>query len=782
MALPPQRLLNNDLFIINRITALTDVETYKINTDDIGVFLLETPQIGGGSQDNKYVNDGEINIYGKLQNTGASYLNLHSANEYCEGKLSFDEGFYITGSHMDVLITHDYATLSSELTCDDGGIDGSTTCMKLDMVWLSENIVCSGLEATGNCISIDLCDDISGLTFGGDGCLHINLCPDDGIVFHPKNGCLQLDLNYLTNSLSCDGLRPAGGDINSECIEIDMEWLTDNIRCNSATNPSAYGGSGLIDGGGCLQVDPCWVNDQLNTGNPQYVISDYDATSIDTSNCKLRVNEAWLLKWAQDNIKDIKVDGLCLTIDQPNLFKEHSTITLPEDCMKSWTEGVIDGKVEDIIGLDGIDVVGNANVAKGTVSLQVNKAYIIELIDANGGGGGGGITKINGDPCINVNMSGSTANLSFNTACAGSGGSATGACDNSLIYDPVKECLSVNFPDSCPAYEKNLSARNLYARRSGSKLEPALVLGTLDADSKGKAWTGIGSNVTNGSWTIYFNYDGWVDIDDCGGHPAASKKEDIRIIQSVACGDNVLPHFANVGLVKNSNALNGEVQCFNYRGTDESGENTMWGGAPKGGGAYTRFCFRARNNKAGYFPELQTSDVRTTLDIDTMIDDLGTVSSGAERGLASGLIRWNLKNSDETLGYPAMYMDSSELAAKYPSLVEWTATEDVFEVVETLDSDGNFEQYDHKIIPENITAENMEPGQLNETSIICAVLIANKRLKTRIDELEQKTTRAGTLNTLGIVEYTNETAAANSGLGQGEVYWDTTLNRMRAVT
>ena len=257
MALPPQRLLNNDLFIINRITALTDVETYKINTDDIGVFLLETPQIGGGSQDNKYVNDGEINIYGKLQNTGASYLNLHSANEYCEGKLSFDEGFYITGSHMDVLITHDYATLSSELTCDDGGIDGSTTCMKLDMVWLSENIVCSGLEATGNCISIDLCDDISGLTFGGDGCLHINLCPDDGIVFHPKNGCLQLDLNYLTNSLSCDGLRPAGGDINSECIEIDMVWLTDNIRCGSAGNPSADGGSGLIDGGGCLSVDPC---------------------------------------------------------------------------------------------------------------------------------------------------------------------------------------------------------------------------------------------------------------------------------------------------------------------------------------------------------------------------------------------------------------------------------------------------------------------------------------------------------------------------------------------
>ncbi len=834
MALPPQRLVNDDLFIINRITA-NDVDTFKVNANDIGIFLLEAPRPGGGNLDDKFVNDGEINIYGVLQNVGSAYLNLHSANEFCEGKLNFDEGFHITGQHMDVLITHDYATLSKELTCDDGGIDGSTTCMKLDMEWLSENIVCKGLKSTGDCISIDLCKDISGLTFGGDGCLHINLCPDKGIVYHPNNGCLQLDLNYLTLSLSCDGLRPADGDPNSTCMEIDMEWLTDNIRCGSAGNPSADGGSGLIDGGGCIEVDPCWVNNQLNSGNPQYLISDYDATSIDTSNCKLRVNEAWLLQWAKDNIQNIEIheDALCLEIDgNKNLFEDEVVINLPEDCMKTWTEGVIDGKVKDISIASGsstclqIGGTGNKNVASGEVKLKLDEDCLKTLIDGQipappaaptvgdgtlqlkagnnitisrtGGtqfsanqasgdvveweitstGGGGGTTTPPTDACDDTLDFDSTTNcLSVNLDAV-----ATKACDDSLVYDPANNCLSVNFPDSCPAYTKNVSGRAFYARHSGGKMDPAIVLGTKDANANGKAWAGIGSNVNNGSWTIYFNYEGWTDLEDCGGHPAAASKDDIRIIQSIACGDNVLPHFANVGLIKNANALNGEVQCFNYRGTDESTEGNLWGGPPQGGGAYTRFCFRARNNKAGHFPELQTSDVRTTLDIDTMIDDLGTISSGAERGLATGLIRWNLKNSDETLAYPAMYMDSSELAAKYPSLVEWTATEDVFEVVETLDSDGNFEQYDHKIIPENIKAENMEPGQLNETSIICAILIANKRLKTRIDQLEQKTTLAGTLNTLGIIEYANETAAANSGLGQGEVYWDTTLNRMRSVT
>ena len=806
MALPSQRLVNDDLFIINRITA-NDVDTYKVNADDIGVFLLEADRHPGNQPGDKYVNDGEINIYGKLQNLGDDVINLHSANEHCEGKLTFDEGFYITGNAMDVLVTLDYATLTNELTCDDGGLDGSTTCIKLDMTWLSDNIVCGdkGLEANGTCIGINLCDEHSGLTFRSSGCLEVNLCTNRAIVYHPVNGCLDVDLNWLTNQLSCDGLRPSGGDATSTCMEIDMGWLSDNIRCGSTGNPSAYAGSGLIDGGGCIRVDPCWVNDQLNTGNPQYLISDYDATSIDTTNCKLRVNEAWLLQWAKDNIQDIKVDGLCLEISpNVNLFKGPVEITLPEDCMDTWTREVIDDHLGVITKGSGcIGAISNGgDLTKGDVSISVDNTCIQKLIDdalddlgdseAPGAGtlelvGGSGITITQMDSSPNKfsanQKTGDSVKWKITGTGSGSSTDPTDACDDSLIFDSANNCLSVNFPDSCPAYERAVSGGNLYSRSSGSKLNPAVVVGTLDAADNGKAWAGIGSNVTNGSWTIYFSYKGWKNIDDCGGEPRETNKNNIRIISSVACGDNVLPHFANVGLIKNSNALNGEVQCFNYRGTDESGENQLWGGPPQGGGEYTRFSFRPRNNSYGLFPEMQAAqDTRTQIDIDTMIDELGTVSNGVERGVSSGIIRWNLKKTDETLPYPAMYIDSNELAQKYPALVDWTATDDVYEVVETLDSEGNFESYDHRVKPDEVKVENMMPGQLNETSILCAVLLANKRLKTRIDELVQQTSREGTLNTLGIVEYANETAAANSGLGQGEVYWDTTLNRMRAVT
>lgn len=759
MALPSQRLVNDDLFIINRITA-NDVDTYKVNADDIGVFLLEADRHPGNQPGDKYVNDGEINIYGKLQNLSDDVINLHSANEHCEGKLTYNEGFYISGNAMDVLVSLDYATLTNELVCADGGLDGTTTCIKLDMEWVAEKIVCggTGLETDGNCIGINLCDETSGLSFQSSGCLEVNLCPDRAIVYHPVNGCLDVDLNWLTNQLSCDGLRPSGGDSTSTCMEIDMGWLSDNIRCDSTGNISAYGGSGLIDGGGCIKVDPCWVNDQLNTKNPQYLISDYDATSIDTTNCKLRVNEAWLLKWAQDNIQDIKVAGLCLEISpNVNLFKGPVEITLPEDCMDTWTREIIDDHLGVIKKGSGcIGAISNGgDLTKGNVTISVDNGCIQALIDA----------AIDGVP-------------------SGDGsGTPTGACDDSLTYSSSGNCLKVNFPDSCPAYEKNVSGGALYSRSSGSKLKPAVCLGTLDANSNGKAWAGIGSNVTNGSWTIYFSYKGWKNIEDCGGFPRETNKKNIRIIQSVACGDNVLPHFANVGLVKNANSLNGEVQCFNY-----GDDGKYHGGEPEGGGAYTRFCFKEHNFKAGQNPELTSSDTRTVLDIDTMIDELGTMSSSGARGESTGLIRWNLKKADETIRYPAMYIDASELAAKYPALVDFTATEDVFQVVETLDEDGDIESYDHNIIPENITAENMEPGQLNYPSIISSLFIANKRLKSRIDHLQTVTaanalasTRASMLSTLGIAEYQSDTMAKNAGNAVGTIYWNTTEGEMRAI-
>ena len=157
MALPPQRLLGDDLFVINRIET-PDVNTYKVNANDIGIFLLEAPRPPGSSPDDKFVNDGPLNVYGEIAGSGSGFINLHSANEYCEGQLTFDEKFYISGTVHDVRVGLNFAEISQELACPNGGIDASS-CLRIDLEWLSEEIVCggSGLQGEGDCIGINLC-------------------------------------------------------------------------------------------------------------------------------------------------------------------------------------------------------------------------------------------------------------------------------------------------------------------------------------------------------------------------------------------------------------------------------------------------------------------------------------------------------------------------------------------------------------------------------------------------------------------------------------------------
>ena len=867
MALPPQRLVNGDLFIINRITA-NDEDTYKVNADDIGVFLLESDRSPGSQPGDKYVNDGEINIYGKLQNLSDDVINLHSANEHCEGKLTFDEGFYITGNAMDVLVTLDYATLTDELTCTNGGLDGSTTCIKLDMVWLSDNIVCGdkGLKSNGNCIGINLCEKHSGLTFRASGCLEVNLCNNRAIVYHPVNGCLDVDLNWLTNQLSCDGLRPSGGDATSTCMEIDMGWLSDNIRCGSTGNPSAYAGSGLVDGGGCIKVDPCWVNDQLNTSNPQYLISDYDATSIDTTNCKLRVNEAWLLKWAQDNIKEILIDddALCLKIDgNKNLFKDDVVIKLPENCMKTWTEGVIDGKVKDIVGSTGIDVVGsppNPNVAQGKVTLAVNEAYIQGLIDGSialipdpptpGDGkleivAGSNIVieRVTGGDTFTANQTGNTKWQIKSTAGGGTGSPPTDACNNGgLIFDDSNNCLSVDWskandgkvtikegkngikisatngnthsantdkdtewtidmdPASCPNYNEAVSANRVHLKESGGSGAPAIVLGTQASASGScipgkdgdngvnndgsckygiKAWLGINSNQQNGSFTCIRGIEGWKDFDDCGGKPDGATDK----LFSVAAGTRVLPHHGTSGLVETNSGLAEDLRVFKYNQNpgDDDGFG-MVGGKPKQG-QYNRLSFRQVNFRRSDIQEIgRSTDSRIDLNIDDVIDKFGGFNDDPE--VTNGIFRWGLKplDEDKTHKYPFLFIDFQEVAERLPGFVDYTPNASAWEVYNSYNDDGELIDSDFVLKDDFDPATQLEPGAINWQAVHALAIAAIAKHKKRIAELEQKTTRAGTLNTLGIIEYANETAAANSGLGQGEVYWDTTLNRMRAVT
>lgn len=339
MSLPPQKIVDNDLFVVNRIDQRGQVETYKTKARDIGVFLLEGAKPPGSHPEDKYINDGELNVYGELQGYGAGHINLHSANEYCEGKLTFDGGFFVSGTDMDVKIQHDYLEIATNLACLNGGIDGSTKCLRLDMYWLADNIIChgNGLESKGNCIGIDLCTH-SGLVIDSKGCLEVNLCPGRGVVHSDLDGCLEIDLNYLVTSLSCDGLRPGNGDPDSLCIEIDMAWLSANIRCGDPTNPLAAPESGLIDGGGCIKVDPCWVSDQWNLDNDNPSEAPQDTNSIDVQGCRIAINHEWLLQWAQDNIHDIEVDGLCISRSpNGNLFEEKVYIYQDVSCIRNYT-------------------------------------------------------------------------------------------------------------------------------------------------------------------------------------------------------------------------------------------------------------------------------------------------------------------------------------------------------------------------------------------------------------------------------------------------------------
>ena len=61
------------------------------------------------------------------------------------------------------------------------------------------------------------------------------------------------------------------------------------------------------------------------------------------------------------------------------------------------------------------------------------------------------------------------------------------------------------------------------------------------------------------------------------------------------------------------------------------------------------------------------------------------------------------------------------------------------------------------------------------------LMTANRRLKARVAELENKTSLNGTLTTIDIPQFDSELSATAAGLSQGDVYYDTSLERMRSV-
>lgn len=295
-----RRLDHTDKFIVNRIEAGV-VSSYKTTAKDIGDYLLEAPRPPGSNQEDRYINDGPI-IVNDLNN----YVELHSANEFCEGNLTFKGPFFVNGIKNDVQVEFDFEGLTDNLACIDGGIDSQGTCLSLDMEWLADEIICDGkgLHSPQNtsCIGINLCPD-NGLEFDYDtGCLKTQLCDDLGIITHPNDGCLMIDNNYIATTLPCgdSGIMPGDGvgTNTSECIALDMKWLSNNIRCDSSGNTS-----GLGDGGDCIYIDYEYTASWLTKCSDNSLM-----VSPNDSEC-IKIDFEYLVQWITKCHESIVVDN-----------------------------------------------------------------------------------------------------------------------------------------------------------------------------------------------------------------------------------------------------------------------------------------------------------------------------------------------------------------------------------------------------------------------------------------------------------------------------------------
>ena len=768
MALPPQRLLNDDLFVINRIET-PDVNTFKVNANDIGIFLLEAPRPPGSSPDDKFVNDGPLNVYGEIPGTSSEYINLHSANEYCEGKLNFREGFYVTGADMDVTIHHDYAEIANNLACLNGGIDGSTTCLKLDMVWLSENIICSGsgLDTAGDCIFIDLCPH-SGLVIDSSGCLEVSLCPGRGIIHDPLDGCLDVDLNYLSQVLSCEGLQPQGGNPDATCIELDMVWLSANIRCGEATDNSAENGSGLIDEMGCIRVDPCWVSDQWNVDNPN---PPDDVQSIDIEQCKLAINHDWLLQWAKDNLNDIVIapsSSDCLSVEgNANVAKGEVKLKLKEQCLKD----LIDSRIPDQCD-------GKLTIVQSTGNETYDPCSGDKTITIAGSGAGGandGKLKLKAGTNVTITKkSGSTNNFSANTDEDYEfeiSATSTPPCTGAGIIVDSKGCFAVDEDDDACLKMGRIWASTATFRLAGTNNRPGITLGAGSTTAKNQPYLGITGSEVAGRFRVTWD-NTWDGSTGCGGNPIGGSKDLFYIDRDQ----------------NNSNAdVRFKISCMAEKPGGKA--NMRWAGSNIGGpstsGSGTVFWVATTRSATNSIVRTADDDANVaSFNSDTILDqiagpgDAGVLNGGlikfyVDSKSAAGTVQGEIKHWPD-YATPTVFLE--DIAALHPSLVHWTWSDDSYEEYEPYPGTGY--GVNQRLKP-NPTAV---PDEVNFDALTLLSIAGVRRLKKRVEELEAKTTLQGTLNTLGIVEYTNETAAANSGLGQGEVYWDTSLNRMRSVT
>ena len=938
MSLPPQKIVDNDLFVVNRIDQRGQVETYKTKARDIGVFLLEGAKPPGSHPEDKYINDGELNVYGELLGFGAGHINLHSANEYCEGKLTFDGGFFVSGTDMDVKIEHDYLEIATNLACLNGGIDGSTRCLRLDMYWLADNIIChgNGLETKGNCIGIDLCTH-SGLIIDSKGCLEVNLCPNRGVVHSDLDGCLEIDLNYLVTSLSCDGLRPGNGDPDSLCIEIDMAWLSANIRCGDPTNPLAAPESGLIDGGGCIKVDPCWVSDQWNLDNDNPSEAPQDTNSIDVQGCRIAINHEWLLKWAQDNIHDIEVDGLCITRSpNGNLFEEKVYIYQDVSCIRNYTcdnnqtitfkqndyvvqtytpcqqldneliaftytvhqngdhraefkpwisdehldvyrhqwkqegdlikgtfeplttdsllvvyeheirqtgkfwstfkpldehrvtdirkiewyqSGDLNGTWEPLYGDERIDVYHHTIKQGGTTKttfkplLANSETVVNQLTWKQNGAAKGTFKPLDSDANIDVykltinvkDADGNSSTTVFEplnankTVTIEAGGGGGGGGDGDLCAKPPllinsSGCVELKpTADSCAPLGK-ITTDKITNETPGNPKVPGIVLG-INGDSSGDGdFIGFCGSPTDKRIRLV-GLTGW-EGSECGTSSGDDSSDMAYFVRNKGKKDlESAPNFsAEKRVFKNS--------CVAY--STQSGKSLVhrnWGNGDRIQGEVdasdspgSRDGSRPVGDNRLFDTDLvpETSDDATEgFNMDTVLDAL--VGVGTASVLGDGIVSWEripdafleMQDLEDNVNcqpfFPVLRAD--RLAAIHPSLAKYVWSDDSYYRAPYDDEDPNDpETWGKYLLNPDPADRTRVPETANNHSLIVLLLATVRRYKTRLDNLTSSSTRSGTLTTLGINEYNNETAAANSGLGQGEVYWDLELDRMRAVT
>lgn len=736
-------LEHGDLFFINRSGS-----TYKIEAVELGNYLTDNPLNDG----TYIVNDGLLSLSNKGNDALEPFV-ITSANSPLNSVIEFDENFIVRSVGGDASITLNYEHVSSTILCTDkhgntpGFLEENCGCIEFDWDYFANRLPCPdrGIINNNGCLSINLCDD-GALGFYPSGvdkeaCLDVNLCGGSGVI--NTGGCLDLDYALIANNLVCDTSNSGlNNNPGDSCITVNFEKVMAEM------------------GLGVLQS-----SDNSILFTPNTLVNGSDSGDLTRGHVDLKVNP---LVVQDTKINKIRASGSCLSID------------------------------------------GNDDLTQGDVIINLSKSCIQNLT----GGGGGGNIVINeilaGD---GIKVTGSNGDLSSGDVTV-----AARVCNNGGIEFGTNGCLKLAITDEdtgCMSDpDHTFIAERLYTAESGGGNDPSVVFGVkTSANNPTKWWCGLAANQNNGAMQ-FITGRGWDNYEDCGGEIPKDDTElsstgSYGVFFSAAVGYNVMPNFKVTGLIgSHGDTVVAFIDAGGGRKLYEDGNNcnnkskkydSLPAMQPDGAGLgckvdnddqkrrpdgdqldklnvfgfaegkydmyltgndgtngkpddrvgrRNRLGFDANSHSTGRFAELTSDDTRIGFGATeearvTFIENV--MDQMGTLHSEGGLMRFALKKNDGMPEYPHMYMDANSLAQIAPSLVEYDwgpgSTYEVF------DDEGRHigENYVDNLEDIGVVAVKPHYRSLTMLSLV-AHKIRKKQvqdLQARVDSLEARLTAAG---------------------------------------